>query len=240
MIIVVLICLVLVMCRHEGGVFKFLYSRLVSIKLKFALTNTRSYKALKKERKLQPIWSDSFPFLLFLELMFRCIWLIQILWQLCSLEISSAFYVPDHCIINSTLGKFVLKQLISTSLNYDTCSKILLRLSAGISTRYLIYCGKRLFLPFYGRLLCNLQYLLHLITWQQPLLSHLFWQGNIVYRSGAVLECVSFQPSLVSTASWSALNNIIWSVVCPIRISLRGQESINSRQTQMKLYMLSL
>ncbi|KAL6210405.1 hypothetical protein ACLB2K_015637 [Fragaria x ananassa] len=87
-------------CKHEGGVFKFLYSRLVSIKLKFALTNTRSYKALKKERK----YCDNY-----------------VRWK---------FHRHFMCPI--------------------TALSILLLVS--ISTRYLIYCGKRLFLPFYGRL----------------------------------------------------------------------------------------
>ncbi|KAL6214863.1 hypothetical protein ACLB2K_014295 [Fragaria x ananassa] len=47
-------------CRHEGGVLKFLFSRLVSTKLKFALTNTRSYKALKKEHIVTTMFVGNF------------------------------------------------------------------------------------------------------------------------------------------------------------------------------------
>ncbi|PRQ26341.1 putative dolichyl-P-Man:Man(5)GlcNAc(2)-PP-dolichol alpha-1,3-mannosyltransferase [Rosa chinensis] len=47
-------------CKHEGGVFKFLYSRLVSIKLKFSLTNTHSYKALKREHILTTMFVGNF------------------------------------------------------------------------------------------------------------------------------------------------------------------------------------
>ncbi|KAK9945559.1 hypothetical protein M0R45_011068 [Rubus argutus] len=81
-------------CKHEGGVFKFLYSRLVSIKLKFALTNSHSYKALKK-----------------------------------------------HIVTTMFVGNFI-GILCARSLHYQ--------FTLGISTRYLIYCGRRLFLHLYG------------------------------------------------------------------------------------------
>lgn len=120
--------------------------------------------------------------------------------------------------------------------------------TAGISIPYLIYYGKLRFLHYYGRLLhhwlmrcdtcCMILTLITLICWFNLFSS--LGQCTVVCRGGVLLECLSFNPLLIGIASLSPLSNTGWSMVCPIRIPLRRQQSINRRQRQMMLHFLDL